>query len=648
MHVEELFIVIAAAALGAALFERFRLPAMVGFLVAGAVVGPGTLGVVKDADAVLRIAEFGVALLLFEIGLELPLDELRRSFRTAVLAGVIQVTVTVAALAGICVAAGLPVETAIVVGMLTALSSTALVMRILAGRGEVDAPHGRLALGILLLQDLAIVPFLLLIPLLAGEVPRELGPMARAIGEALVKIAALWAVARFALPFVLERVARLRSGDLFSLFALLVALGSAVISEELGLGLAVGAFIAGLVVSASPYASQLFAEVAPLRGVLLGVFFTSVGMLLDPAEALANWRGVLVYVGGVVAIKSVVIVGIVAVILRQNIRTAVQTGMALAQTGEFSFVIAAAATAAGLMDSQLAQVFVAGSIVTLMATPFLIRVSPWVAARIPSSGTAPDAAAEPLSEHAIIAGYGLAGRTLAHVLRASGIEYRIVEGNPKNVDRGRSDGEPIVYGDVTRPAVLQHLGVERARLLCLAISDPQGTRSAIEVARALAPNLYVVTRTRYASELDGLFAGGANEVVAEEVEGSIDLVAKVLRRFGIPQTVVTHFAEEMRDEGYELVRGPLGATIDPWLAEILEEVTTEWVEVPAGAPSGRSLESMRVRERAGTSVLAVRRDGNTTTNPVPSFEICAGDALLVLSSGSQLSNLRSILAGEDG
>ncbi len=643
MHVEELFIVIAAAALGAALFERFRLPAMVGFLVAGAVVGPGGVGLVGDSESVRHIAEFGVALLLFEIGLELPLDELRRSFRTAVLAGVIQVTITVAVVTGICVAIGLPPETAIVVGMLTALSSTALVMRILAGRGEVEAPHGRLSLGILLLQDLAIVPFLLAIPLLAGE---QSGSMPRAIGLALVKLAGLFVVARFALPLVLSWVARLRSGDLFSLFAILAALGSAVIAEELGLGLAVGAFIAGLVVSASPYSSQLFAEVAPLRGVLLGVFFTSVGMLLVPREALASWPGVLVYVGGVVAVKSLVIIGIIAVILRQNLRTAVQTGLALAQTGEFSFVIAAAASAAGLMDSELAQIFVAGSILTLMATPFLIRIAPRLAARIPSAAPPVAGAAEPLSDHAIIVGFGLAGRTLAHVLGASGIEYRVVEGNPHNVERGRAEREPIVYGDATRPAVLDHLGIRRARLLCVAINDPEATRSTIEVARALAPDLHVITRTRFAEDLDGLFEGGANEVVAEEVESSIDLVSKVLRRFDVPQAVVTHFAEEMRDEGYELVRGPLGLRIDPWLAEILEEVATEWVEVPHGLPGGRTLESMGVRERTGASVLAVRREGSTTANPAPSSEIRGGDVLLVLCSAEQLPELRAVLSGE--
>jgi CPA2 family monovalent cation:H+ antiporter-2 len=644
MHAaEHLLIVIAVAALGAALFERLRMPSVVGFLVAGAALGPGGLALVDDDESVLAIAEFGVAFLLFEIGLELPLDELRRSFRTAVLAGVIQVAVSIAAVAALCAGLGLSLETSVIVGMLVSLSSTALVMRILGQRGEVDAPHGRLALGILLLQDLAIVPYLLAIPLLAGEVPREAGPMAVAIGGAVAKLAVLAAVARFVLPWVLEWVARMRSPDLFSLFAFLIAMGSAVLAEEIGLSLAVGAFIAGLVVSASPYATQLFAEVAPLRGVLLGVFFTSVGMRLDAGQALANWQGVLVFVSGVVVFKAAVVVAIAALIFRMHMRTAVQAGLALAQTGEFSFVLAAAASAAGLLTGDLAQIFVAGSILTLIATPFLINAAPRVAVLLArSEGPPPGSGHDEVADHVVIAGYGLAGRTLAGVLRASQIPYRIVCASGQSVSQGRAKGEPIIFGDATRPAVLKHLGIERARLFCVAISDPEATRDALEVARAIAPGVHILARVRYERDIDHLVAEGANDVVSEEVESSIELVSKVLRRFDVPATAVSHFTQELRDEGYELVRGSFAGQVDPWLAEILEEVASEWVEVPETAPV-RSIATLGVRKRTGASIVAVRRAGETLTNPDAAFEVRGGDSLLVLASGEQLAALRAIL-----
>ena len=471
--------------------------------------------------------------------------------------------------------------------------------------------------------------------------------MALAIGGAVVKLLVLAGVARFVLPWVLERVARMRSPDLFSLFAFLLAMGSAVVAEEIGLSLAVGAFIAGLVVSASPYATQLFAEVAPLRGVLLGVFFTSVGMLLNAGEAVANWQGVLVFVSGVVAFKAAVVVAIAALIFRLHMRTSVQAGLALAQTGEFSFVLAAAASSKGLLTGDLAQVFVAGSILTLIATPFLINLAPRVATLLSRvEGPAAETDKDELADHVVIAGYGLAGRTLAGVLRAAEIPYRIVCANGQSVDQARSKGEPIIFGDATRPAVLKHLGIARARLYCVAINDPEATRDTLEVARSIAPDLHILARARYERDIDHLVEEGANEVVSEEVESTIELTSKVLRRFEMPAAAVAHFTEEMRDEGYELVRGPFAGQIDPWLAEILEEVASEWVEVPATAPV-RSIAVLAVRERSGASILAVRRGGDTHSNPPASFEVQGGDGLLVLGSGEQLAALRAILANGD-
>ncbi len=649
VHATELLAVLAAAALGAALLERLRLPAVVGFLLAGAVLGPGGFGLVEDPESVFRIAEFGVALLLFEIGLELPLEELRRSLRTALLAGVLQVAVSVLGVALVGTLLGLPAAQATVLGMLVALSSTALVMRLLGQRGEVDTPHGRIALGILLLQDLCIVPFLLAIPLLAGSAGSHPGDLALAVAAAVGQAALLFAGARFVLPFVLDRVARLRSRDLFGLVALLVALGMAELSHLLGLGLAVGAFIAGLVLSASPYAAQLFAEVAPLRGVLLGIFFTSVGMLLDLGAAVALAPLVVVYVTGVVVLKSLVVIAIVAWVFQRTLRTAILAGLALGQTGEFSFVIAAAASQAGLVDPELEQVFVAGSILTLVASPFLIRASPWIADRLARGGGASGTPAPELRDHAVVAGYGLAGRTLAGVFAVSGIPYRVVDANPSSVERARAVGDPVTFGDVTRPAVQELLGVPRARVFCIAINDPVATRSAIEVARRLAPEVPILARTHYARDLDDLYAHGATEVVAEELEATIDLVSKALRRFDLPAAAVAHFADQMRDEGYELLRGPLGFRLDPWVADLLEEVASEWVEVPAEGPSGRSLAELAIRERTGASVLAIRRAGETTSNPPASAILEPGDSLLVLGTAEQIASLRALLArgGED-
>ena len=593
--VVELLVVLVAAALGAAVFERLRLPAVAGFLAIGAVVGPGGLALVRDPERVRTLADFGVALLLFEIGLELPLEELRRTWRTALLAGLLQVAATVASVTWLGAALGLRTESALVLGMLVSLSSTALVMRVLAQRGEVDAPHGRLSLGILLFQDLCIVPYLLAVPLLSGEVPAGFAPMALAVGRAAAALALLFAVARFVLPWLLERVVRLRAPDLFSLFAFLLAVGSAVLAEWLGLGLAVGAFVAGLVVSASPYAQQLFAEVIPLRGVLLGIFFTAVGMLLDPARAAGALAGIGLYVAGVVVLKAAVVVAILALVLRAGLRAAVQTGLALAQTGEFSFVLAAAATRAGLLEAELGQIFVTGSIVTLSATPFLIRGSARIAGVVQGGaerlGTRHRSDHDVPADHVVVVGFGFAGRALAKVLKAQSIAYRVVDANPQRVEHWRGRNEPVLFGDATRPAILARLGVPRARLVSIAISDPVATRSVVQLARALAPHVPILVRARYMQEVDDLLARGASHVVAEELESSLDLLSQVLRRFDVPQHAVARFAEELRAEGYELLRGPASVTLDPWLSELLDEVQGEWIEVPPRRPSTRSSSS---------------------------------------------------------
>jgi CPA2 family monovalent cation:H+ antiporter-2 len=641
----ELIVVLAAATLGAGIFERLRLPAIAGFLAAGAIVGPGGFALVQDPEQVRSLAELGVALLLFEIGLELPLDALRRTWRSALVSGALQVLATLAVVTAVASALGTRAETALVLGMLVAMSSTALVMRVLAQQDEVDAPHGRLALGILLFQDFCIVPFLLAVPILAGEGPRDPIPLTLAIGRAVLALAVLFAAARFLLPSVLERVARLRSAELFSLAAFLLALGSAVAAEQMGIGAAVGAFIAGLVVSASPYARQLFAEVAPLRGVLLGTFFTAVGMLLEPAQALAAWPGVALYVGVVVLLKAAIVAAVVAGPLRAGVGVAVRTGLALAQTGEFSFVLAVAAGEAGLLGPPLDQVFVAGSVLTLVATPFLIRASGPVARWLGELAPGPAAEAEPPAGHVLIVGFGFAGRSLARVLRASGIPYRVLEANPLRVADARRRQERIAFGDATRPAILEHLGVRAARLVCVAINDPQATRTIVEVTHALAPDVPLIARTRYVEDLDRLVALGANEVVAEEYEATLDFVSRVLRRFGTAESAIDRLADELRSEGYELLRAPTGVALDPWLAEILGELSSTWVEVPASAPPGRSIAELAVRKRTGVSILAVRRRDVMHPNPTPEFRLEPGDSLLVLGGARSLEALAALLAG---
>jgi len=368
--------------------------------------------------------------------------------------------------------------------------------------------------------------------------------------------------------------------------------------------------------------------------------------MLVPLDA--DWGAVAMFVACVVLLKAGIIAAVVSLGLGQGGRLGVLTGLALAQTGEFSFVLSGVAYDAGLLDPEIRATFVAGSAVTLAATPFLLDVAPRLAGRL--AHWLPEREAEPgevpaeLSGHVILVGFGLGGRSLARVLRARDIPYLVVDANPLLVQRARARGEPVVYGDATRPRLAERLHLERARLLVVAISDPLATREMVTVARRLAPELEVLVRARYVLEVDRLEAHGAT-VVAEEYESTLELLAQTLRRFGVAEGAIARFSAGLREEGYQLLRSPPGVILDPWLNELLEEAAADWVEVPEAFTAHASLEELGVRMRSGASVLAVERAGVTHTNPPASFPLLPGDRLLALGTPDAIGRLRDLLTG---
>ncbi|HTF35418.1 MAG TPA: cation:proton antiporter [Myxococcota bacterium] len=646
----ELLLALAIAAVGVALFERVRLPPIAGFLLMGALLGPGGLALAPRSAEVRRLAEFGVVFLLFEIGLELPFEALRRRWRTTVAAGGLQVALTIGAVSVGAIALGLRPASAVVMGGLVAMSSTALVMRLLSEAGEADAPHGQLSFGVLIFQDLCIVPLLVALPMLSGAVPPQPGAIALALGKAAAALSVLFVATGYAVPWALDRLVRVRSRELFSLIAFLLAVGSAVGAEEMGLTLAVGAFSAGVMLGSSPYAHQLTAELVPLRGVLLGVFFTAVGMLFDARAAAHLWPAVLLYVVAVVPLKAAIVFSVVTVALRGSPRVATLTGLALAQTGEFSFVLSNRASAAGLLDAGLQQVFVTGSIASLVATPFLIQLAPWLTRWVggPALATTRSARAHAPAREAprvVLIGFGLTGRTIAGVLRAAKIPYSAVDANPQNVQRAQRRGESVVYGDATHPTLLRRLGVEDARVVAIAISDPLATRGVVSHLHDLAPQAQIIARTRYVADSDELYGAGASAVVAEEFEATLDMMSAVGRAAGVPDGALARVADQLREEGYEALRAPATLLADPWFADLLAEVSSEWVSVPEGPEAGHSIGELAVRTRTGASILAVESAEGTQVNPAPERELAAGDRVLAIGSTEALAKLRALLGG---
>jgi len=645
----EAVVLLGLASAALATTERLRLPSVVGFLIVGAISGPGMLGLVGEPERVRDLAEIGVVFLLFEIGLELPVERIRTLWRSTLIGGGFQVATTLGIVASVVHAFGLAWPPALVVGAGVAMSSTAIVLRLLADEGQIDAPGGQLAVAVLLMQDLAIVPFLLFVPLLASG--NGFQGLASSIGQMALALAFVGFSVWFLVPRILDRVAQTRSAELFSLLALLIVLGSALTAQSLGLTLAVGAFLAGVAASNSPYAHQLFSEVVPLRGILLGIFFLAVGMYFDPRQVLETPTTFILDVLTITVLKIGVVLVAGMVLLRRSLRVSIEAGLSLCQMGEFSFVLLGVAGHAGLIEPVLHQRMIAASIATLLLSPFLIRYAPAIAGavaeRLHHPGvTLPRPGADEGDEarrRVVVIGYGPAGRTLVRLLRSLDIPFIAVDTNPAAALEAARSGEPVIYGDATRPQVLQHLRVWDARLIAVAISDPLATRRVVSRIRAMAPEAQILARTRYVREVDHLSTAGASVVVAEEFEGSIELVARALETFDIPTGAIARFTEALREEGYGAIRAPAALPIDPWLMELLDHTDTEWLEVPMSLDGQPTLGELDIRARSGSSILVIERGANSHPNPAPDFALKGGDRLLVLGGAENVLRLRRLL-----
>jgi CPA2 family monovalent cation:H+ antiporter-2 len=538
---KDLLVILAAALLVAGVLKRAGLPSIAGLLLAGVLVGPGVLGLVSDPHNVEVLSEVGVVLLLFGIGLELSLDRLKRLWRPILLGGGLQVGLTLGAVFGAGLAVGYPPGTAAFLGCIVAVSSTAVVLRGLQARGELDAPHGRLTLGILVFQDLAVVPMMLAIPLLAGQG----GSTAAALGaglRAFAVVAGVLAGARFLVPRLMAFVARTRERDLFVLAILLVCLGTAFLASAAGVSLALGAFLGGLVVAGTGFRHQAAADLIPFREALTGIFFVSVGMALDPGLVLRDWAGVGGPLAAILAGKFL-LTFLAAALLRLPLRVAALSAVALCQVGEFSFVLIRAARGTPLLDPLLEGRLTAAVILSMVLTPLALAVAPHVAAgmgrirpltrllgvRGPEESRLPDR----MEGHVIVAGYGLAGEELAAALKACGVPHVVADLGVDNVRKARKEGHPALFGDVTSEEVLRHLRVEHAAELVLLLNDPDATARAVRAARAAAPSMPILARTPYVLDVPTLKAAGATEVVAGESEAAAAVAERVLSRRGV-------------------------------------------------------------------------------------------------------------------
>jgi CPA2 family monovalent cation:H+ antiporter-2 len=649
-----LALVFLAALAAAYILNRLRQPPLIGYLLAGVLLGPHGLGFVQDVDTVEALAQVGVVLLLFTVGLELPLSSLRRLGSAVWIAGPIQFCGVTALAAALPILRGYSWNQSLFFGFLVVTCSTVIILQLLVEHREVDSPHGRFLVGINVFGDLMVVPMMLLIGPLAARHGVPVLETVLAVGKAAAAVVLVFLAARFVVPRALHAVAATRRKELFLLAVLLLVLGTALATARVGLSLAIGAFLAGLVVSDSDFGHQAMADIAPFRDAFNALFFVSVGMLFD-ARILVVRPATVAAALALVLVGKAVVAAIAVLVLGYGPRVAAIVGISLAQIGEFAFLILAQGRAASLVSDEVYQVVLAATIISMTATPFLFVLGHAVGNRVAGLPIgrprdlleAASAAPLPGEGHVLVFGFGHMGETLSRVLARAKVPFRVLDLNPERVRTGRAKGVPIEYGDTTSASVLKHSGIERARAAIVLLSDPRATRHTLSLCRNLAPNIFLLARTRYLAEIPDLSALGADEVVAEEFETSLEISGRTLRRLGFPLPWVESETDEIRrtrEDGFRKFRAPDVAA--ERLEQALGGARIEFVSVgPDWRAIGRTLRDLELRASGGAILLAAVRNGKALVTPGAEFVLEAHDQLLLLGADAALERSLEVLRG---
>ena len=652
-----LLVVLLAIACAVLFFlTRLRLPPVVGYLVSGVLLGPYGLGLISGSEPVRHLAEIGVLLLMFTLGLEFDMTSFRR-FRDVVLGGgslQILLTLVTAMVAGALL--GWPLRTALFLGCIMALSSTAVVLKSLMRHGLLDTLPGRLTVGILILQDLSVVPMMILLPIGGGSAGEVTLSLAGAVARAALLLGLTFLLMQYVMPRLLHVIASARSPELVLLSTLTTCFGMAWLSHLMGVSYALGAFLAGLILGGSEYAQQMTADLGPFREVLTGIFFVAMGMLLDPGFAFANWVPVTVVLAIILIAKTAITTAAVSG-FGYPMAVSLQVGINLAQIGEFSFLIALLGLQNGLITQDFYQVAIAASVVSMITAPVMTRLSssiasvatraaaglgaPWGRA---AGGDGPESGPA-MEGHIVVLGYGTVGRTLGEVLLTHTIPFTALEIDPILVGQARRAGHPVRYGDASSEEMLRRAGLPSARTLVVTLPDHVLERAVLRTARRLNPEIHILARGRRGAEDDELYRDGADEVVHEAFEVGIEFLARILRRLNVPKQAIERHLGRLRGGRYEVFRRedftplPLGD-----VRRSFDALRVEFLEIPRGSPlAGRSLRDAGVREATGALIVAVIREGRVIASPEAWFVLQENDTILVSGAGEQVAEVEKLV-----
>jgi len=645
-------------------FQKLKIPSIIGFLLTGVVCGPNGLSLVKGGHEVELLAEIGVIFLLFVIGIEFSLKSLIAIKRTVFWGGMMQVFGTIGLTALATHLIGLNWTEAVFMGFLLSLSSTAIVLKMLQERGEINSPHGRISVAILIFQDLIVVPMMLVTPIIAGatdDVGFTLGMMLLKVVGVLIVVIAL---ARYVVPTILSQVVKTKSRELFILTVVVLCFATAWLTASVGLSLALGAFFAGLVISESEYSHQATANILPFREIFISFFFVSVGMLLDVSFFLEHIVKIHLLAIVVSAVKLFIVI-ITVLALRYPPRTVFMSAFYLFQVGEFAFLLSTIGTKYQVLSPEVYQYFLAISIITMGATPFIINYSAkitdfLVKAPLPTkirkrikaitkkqANSATDA--HEFEDHLIIIGYGINGKNVAKAARQADIEYVVIELDPDLINQAKVNNENIVYGDAADETILKHVCIQKARVVVVAISDPQSTKAIVHQIRQYTETAWVIVRTRYVKDIDVYMKLGADEVIPEEFETSIEIFRRVLRKYLVPSNEILAFVSKVRSHNYEDLRmepSPNGFEMSTHLHIPNMEIATLPVIFTDDTIINKTLAESKLRTRHGITVLALKRGDDYITDITNDTIIKQDDILYLFGTPDCIIKMNSLLDGK--
>jgi CPA2 family monovalent cation:H+ antiporter-2 len=649
----DILIIFTLAILVIYVFQKVHIPSIIGFLFTGLLTGPYGLKLIQNTHDVEILAEIGIILLLFTIGIEFSIKNLLKASRSVLMGGALQVGLVILLTFFVSRIVGASVEESVLIGFLVSLSSTAIVMQIIQGRGELGTFHGRTTLAILIFQDIIIVPMILFVPFLAGASDFTGQSLLIALVKGLGVIVAVFLGARFVVPTILYQIARTQNRELFLLTIIVLGFATAFLTYSIGLSLALGAFIAGLIISESEYSEQAFGNIIPFRDLFTSFFFVSVGMLLDIRFILEEPLLVIATALGIMFIKSIVS-GFVAFILGYPFKSTLIVGLALSQVGEFSFILSEFGMKYSLLSEFNYQLFLSSAVFTLSLTPFVINLAPKLAEYLLKKPI-PDKLRyglrnfreekeKQLSDHVIIVGYGIIGRNVAKACKFANIPHCIIELNPDTVKAEHVKGEIIFYGDASQEPILSHAQIKEAQVLVITPPNPADTRRITRLAREINPNLHIIIRTRFLTDMQALHNLGANEVIPEEFETSVEIFSRVLSKFMIPKEKIDDLVTVIRSHEYAMFRKlSLNDSLHSKLS--LEVPIPELHMVILTKPSKLVEKSCRECSFRNFNILllALSREGSIHSDVPESFVFREGDILYFLGTYENFRKMSSEL-----